>query len=239
MSGAPLVGITSYLEHAAWGVWNQPAALVPQSYVHAITAAGGIPVLLPPQPPGSQDGRTGAAEALLARLDALVLSGGPDVNPERYRAQPHPQTSAPHEERDAWEFALARVALAGRLPVLGICRGLQLLNVALGGDLVQHLPDRIGDQSHQISPGTFHRRTVTVEPGSRLGAIVGATTEAHCYHHQAVDRLGAGLVPVAHSADGTVEALELPGARFVLGVQWHPEVDPGDPRVFQALVNSA
>ncbi|MCX4751703.1 gamma-glutamyl-gamma-aminobutyrate hydrolase family protein [Kitasatospora sp. NBC_01287] len=232
MTGLPLVGITSYLEQASWGVWNQPAALVPQLYVDAVIGAGAVPVLLPPQPAGP------VARALLARLDGLVLAGGPDVDPARYRAEPHHRTGAPHPVRDAWEFELVRAALAVDLPLLGVCRGLQVLNAALGGDLVQHLPDRIGDESHQSAPATFHRRPVRVEPESRLAGILGERPEVLCYHHQAVDRIGTGLRPVAFAADGTVEALELPGARFALGVQWHPEADPGDPRLFRSFVDA-
>lgn len=232
MSGAPLVGITSYLEQAAWGFWQQPAALIPQLYVDAVTAAGAVPVLLPPQPV------RGLASGLLDRLDGLVLAGGPDVAPDRYDAEPDPHTGAPHRERDAWEFELLRAALAADLPVLGVCRGMQVLNVALGGDLVQHLPDRIGEQGHQVAPATFNRRPVRVSRGSRLGAILGERTEVLCYHHQAVDRIGANLRPVAWSADGTVEAIELPGARFALGVQWHPEADPADPRLFRSFVDT-
>ncbi|WP_198042226.1 gamma-glutamyl-gamma-aminobutyrate hydrolase family protein [Kitasatospora azatica] len=230
MTARPLVGITSYLEQASWGVWQQPAALIPQLYVDAVTAAGGTPVLLPPQPGGSP-------QALLSRLDGLVLAGGPDVDPARYQAEPHSRTGAPHELRDAWEFELTRAAIAADLPVLGVCRGLQVLNVALGGSLVQHLPERIGEESHQVAPAVFHRRTVTVAEQSGLAEILGEQAEVLCYHHQAADRIGDGLRPVAWSADGTVEALELPGARFALGVQWHPEADPEDPRLFRAFVN--
>jgi gamma-glutamyl-gamma-aminobutyrate hydrolase PuuD len=231
VSGAPLVGITGYLEQAAWGVWDQPAALIPQLYVTALSAAGAVPVLLPPQP-------VEGASRLLDRLDGLVLAGGPDVAPARYGAEPHPRTGAPHESRDAWEFALLRAALAADLPVLGVCRGMQVFNVALGGDLVQHLPDRIGELSHQVAPATYNRRAVRIEPESRLGAILGERAEALCYHHQAVDRIGTGLRPVAWSADGSVEALELPGARFALGVQWHPEADPVDLRLFRSFVDT-
>ncbi|WP_220040731.1 gamma-glutamyl-gamma-aminobutyrate hydrolase family protein [Streptomyces tateyamensis] len=231
MTDRPLVGITSYLEDAAWGVWQQPAALVPQLYVDAVTAAGGVPVLLPPQP-------VGRPERLLARLDGLVLAGGPDVDPARYHQQPHPRTGAPRPGRDDWELALTRGALELDLPLLGVCRGLQILNTVLGGTLVQHLPERTGDDSHQEAPAVFHRRPVTVEPDSGLGRILGIGAEVLCYHHQAADTLGTGLRPVAWSTDGTVEAVELPGARFALGVQWHPEADPADPRLFTAFVRA-
>jgi gamma-glutamyl-gamma-aminobutyrate hydrolase PuuD len=135
-------------------------------------------------------------------------------------------------------LALLATALDDDLPLLGVCRGMQLLNVALGGTLIQHLPDRIGNETHQSAPAEFSRRAVTVQPDSRLGGILGERPEVLCYHHQAVDRIGAGLRPVAWSEDGAVEALELPGARFALGVQWHPEADPTDGRLFRALVDT-
>ncbi|WP_220140314.1 gamma-glutamyl-gamma-aminobutyrate hydrolase family protein [Kitasatospora acidiphila] len=231
MTGAPLVGITSYLEPATWGGWERSAALIPQQYVDAVTAAGGTAVLLPAQP-GE------APHRLLNRLDALVVSGGPDVDPARYGSEPHPRTGAPQSLRDSWELALLRGAIDNDLPVLAVCRGMQVLNVAFGGTLLQHLPDRVGDETHQIALGEFYRRTVTVQSGSKLGAILGERPEVLCYHHQAVDRIGTGLRPVAWSEDGTVEGLELPDARFALGVQWHPEADPTDGRLFRALVNT-
>jgi putative glutamine amidotransferase len=228
----PLIGITSYLDQAAWGVWRQPAALLPQNYVDAVSRAGGTPVLLPPQGP---DG----AEELAARLDGLVIAGGPDVDPARYRAAADPRTNAPHTVRDAWELALLRAALELELPVLGVCRGMQLLNVALGGRLAQHLPDVVGDQSHQPAPAVFGGTTVRIRPGSLLDGVLGRTAAVRCYHHQAVAGLGAGLLPSAWSADETVEAIELPGRGFVLGVQWHPETDPEDPRLFHAFVTAS
>ncbi|WP_371477731.1 gamma-glutamyl-gamma-aminobutyrate hydrolase family protein [Kitasatospora sp. NBC_00315] len=231
MTAAPLVGITGYLEDAAWGVWRQPAALIPQSYVDAVTRAGGVPVLLPPQ--------TGDTGRLLARLDGLLLAGGPDIDPGRYGEAPHPQAGEPHRVRDAWEFDLLRGVLELDVPVLGICRGMQLLNVALGGTLIQHLPDRTGDESHRIAPATFATQAVAVRPAATLATVLGHAAKVACYHHQAVDRLGDGLLATAWSADGTIEALELPGRRFVLGVQWHPEADPSDPRLFNAFVAAA
>ncbi|MBD0694658.1 hypothetical protein BG452_03110 [Streptomyces sp. CBMA123] len=221
------MGISTYQDAAAWSVWNQRAALVPQTYVDAIARAGGTPVLLPPQP--------GAAGHLLDALDGLVLTGGPDVDPARYAAAPHPRTGPPHHARDDWESRLLRAALARDLPVLGVCRGMQLLNVELGGTLLQHLPD----DSHQIAPARFVRHRVTPAHGSRIAAVLGPVTEVSCYHHQAVDRIGTGLRATAHSADGTVEALELIGHRFALGVQWHPETDPDDPRLFHAFITAS
>ena len=231
MNGRPVIGVTSYLDQAAWGVWRQPAALLPQTYVDAVSRAGGIPVLLPPQESGARE--------LAARIDGLLVAGGPDVDPARYRERADPRTGAPHTTRDAWEAALLEAALELDLPVFGVCRGMQLLNVALGGRLVQHLPDLVGDQSHQPAPAVFGATTVRTRPGSLVGGILGGSAEVRCYHHQAVAGLGAGLRPSAWSADETVEAVELPTRSFVLGVQWHPETDPGDPRLFDAFVSSA
>lgn len=225
----PVVGISSYTDRAAWGVWEQRAALLPQSYVDAVTGAGGAAVLLPPQ------AEPEAAEAVVARLDALVLAGGPDIDPACYGASPDPRTGPPHAERDTWELALARAALDIDLPVLGVCRGLQLLNVALGGTLRQHLPDG----SHQHVPARFVRRSVRVRRDTRLAEILGDAAEVSCYHHQGVDRLGAGLLPTAWADDETVEAAESPGHRYALGVQWHPETDLGDLRLFASLVTAA
>jgi anthranilate synthase component 2/putative glutamine amidotransferase len=231
----PLIGISSYLDEASWGVWNQPAALIPQSYVSAVTRAGGIAVLLPPQ-------EDGAREAIAA-VGGLVLSGGPDLNPGRYGADPHPLTGTPNDARDAWELALLAEALARDVPVLGVCRGMQLLNVARGGALLQHLPDGLGDTGHQPAPATYGSREVRVRGDSRLAAILGsATVPVRCYHHQAIAELGRDLLPVAWCADETIEAIEVAGRRFAFGVQWHPEADPSSPsdrRLFEALVAEA
>lgn len=221
----PLVGVSGYQDEAAWGVWRQPASLVPQSYVDAVTGAGATALLLPPQ-------AEGGAEDVVAVLDGLVLSGGPDIDPGRYGAAAGPHTDAPHQHRDAWELALLHAALGRGLPVLGVCRGMQLLNVALGGTLQQHLPAG----GHRVVPARYVRQPVRVRPDSRLGRVFGVSAEVSCYHHQAVAALGDGLVPVAWAGDGTVEAVELPGGRFALGVQWHPETDAGDRRLMQAFV---
>ncbi|UQS26708.1 gamma-glutamyl-gamma-aminobutyrate hydrolase family protein [Amycolatopsis thermalba] len=220
----PIIGLTTYTEKASWGVWHTEAALLPRSYVDSVKQAGGIPVLLPA---GDSD--------VLSAVDALVLSGGADVDPARYGQQPQDKTVT-RPERDAFEFALARAALDRGLPVLGVCRGMQVLNVALGGSLIQHLPDRVGHTEHQPSPGVYGPTHVTLAAGSRVAAILGAQTKCQCYHHQAVDRLGDGLRAVGWAADGTVEAVEVPGAGFVVGVQWHPEQDTQEVRLFAALV---
>jgi putative glutamine amidotransferase len=227
--------LTTYIEHARWGVWDTPAALLPASYVEVVAAAGGLPVLLPPVVPGDL---AVAAAAVVAGVDGLVLTGGADVDPGRYGADAHPETDAPRADRDGWELALVRAALAADRPVLAVCRGAQVLNVAQGGTLHQHLPDVVGDNAHRPVPGSFGRVPVTVVGGSRLAAIVGEAPEVDCHHHQAIDRLGEGLVVSARAADGTIEGVELTGPRFAIGVQWHPE-QAGDERLFVALVEAA
>jgi anthranilate synthase component 2/putative glutamine amidotransferase len=225
----PVVGITTYEETARWGVWNCPAVLVPADYVRKVSAAGGVPVLLPPL--------AGDVE-VLDRLDALVVAGGADVDPARYGADRSPRTGPAHPHRDDAELALMAGALERDLPVLGICRGLQLLAVLRGGSLVQHLPDVVGSDVHVPSPGTYGDNDVRIAPDSRLAQLIGTEATWACHHHQAVDALGVGLTPVAWAADGTVEGAELEGARFVLGVQGHPEVGD-DVRLFEGLVAAA
>ncbi|MEU0201409.1 MULTISPECIES: gamma-glutamyl-gamma-aminobutyrate hydrolase family protein [unclassified Streptomyces] len=223
----PLIGVSTYLEAGArWGVWELEAALLPVGYPRLVQRAGGLAAMLPPDAPER------AAETV-ARLDGLVIAGGPDVEPVRYGAEREPRTGPPAPERDAWELALIDAALAAGVPLLGICRGMQLLNVALGGTLVQHL------DGHAEVVGVFGGHPVKPVPGTRYAAIVPEETSVPTYHHQAVDRLGEGLLPSAYAADGTVEALELPSAEgWVLGVQWHPEMGE-DVRVMRALVEAA
>ena len=224
---APVIGITSYVELARFTVWEMPATLLPHAYVTRIAAAGGQPVVLPP---------AGDPASVLPRLDGLVLTGGGDLDPVRYGAPPHPRTDYVRDFRDTAELDLVRAALDRGLPFLGICRGAQVLNVALGGTLHQHVPDVVGDARHCPSPGNYNRFPVTVSAGSLLGTVVGASsiTVAH-YHHQAIDRLGAGMTACAWSDDGLIEAAEVEDHPFALGVQWHPEVDE-DPSLFDALV---
>ncbi|MEU0726863.1 gamma-glutamyl-gamma-aminobutyrate hydrolase family protein [Streptomyces sp. NPDC006140] len=223
----PLIGVSTYLEAGArWGVWELEAALLPVGYPRLVQRAGGLAAMLPPDAPER-------AVETVARLDALVIAGGPDVDPVRYGAEREPRTGPPAPERDAWELALIDAALAAGVPLLGICRGMQLLNVALGGTLVQHL------DGHAEVVGVFGGHPVKPVPGTRYAAIVPEETSVPTYHHQAVDRLGEGLLPSAYAADGTVEALELPsGQGWVLGVQWHPEMGE-DVRVMRALVEAA
>ncbi|MBB6416460.1 putative glutamine amidotransferase [Streptomyces sp. AK010] len=224
--GRPLIGVSTYLESGArWGVWELEAALLPVGYPRLVQRTGGLAAMLPP------DDTRYAAQAV-ARLDGLVIAGGPDVEPVRYGAEREPRTGPPAPERDAWELALIEAALAARVPLLGICRGMQLLNVALGGTLVQHI------DGHAEAVGVFGGHGVKPVPGSLYAGVVPEETFVPTYHHQAVDRLGEGLVPSAYAADGTVEAVELPSADWVLGVQWHPEMGE-DVRVMRALVEAA
>ena len=223
-----LVGITAYGEQAAYGVWNTESVLLPFTYPNSVVAAGGVPVLIPPLV---------EAAAAVDRLDAVVISGGPDVAPDRYGAQPHPRTGGPRPGRDAAELAVIERAMRRGIPVLAVCRGHQLLDVALGGTLHQHLPDVVGHTGHNVEPGVFATTTVALERGSRVAAALGTTVDGQCHHHQAIDRLAEGLVVTGRAADGTIEAVEHTGHPFVVGVQWHPEQD--DPRLFTALVNAA
>ncbi|MFJ3305665.1 gamma-glutamyl-gamma-aminobutyrate hydrolase family protein [Streptomyces sp. NPDC086549] len=227
MAGRPLIGISTYLEsRTRWGTWELEAALLPAGYPRLVQRAGGLAAMLPPDEPEH-------AAAAVARLDGLVIAGGPDVEPVRYGARRDPRTGPPARERDAWELALIDAALAAGVPLLGICRGMQLLNVALGGTLTQHV------DGHAEAIGIFGRHPVKPVPGTLYAAAVPEEASVPTFHHQAVDRLGEGLVASAHAADGTVEAVELScGAGWVLGVQWHPEMDE-DLRVMRELVRAA
>jgi putative glutamine amidotransferase len=212
----PLIGLTVYREEAAWGVWHQRADLLPAQYAEAVTSVGGVPVLLPPS------GAAGAAAAAVARLDGLVISGGADVDPARYDAEPHPRTAGWRPDRDAWESALLDAAQAAGLPVLGVCRGMQVMAVHAGGTLDQHTPDLVGHDEHSPGGDVFGEVEVATEPGSRVAALVGPTLAVSCHHHQSV-REHPGFAVSARAADGTLEAIESPGDRFCVGVQWHPE----------------
>ena len=209
----PVVGITSYAEEARWGVWEQPAALVPLAYVRAVERAGGRPLIIPPCPEG--------VDETLDALDGLIFSGGADLDPECYGAEAHPETNGTRPERDSAELALLEGALARDMPVLAICRGSQVLNIARGGDLVQHLPEVVGHEDHKHTPGVFADH---------------APVKSH--HHQGYGRLGEGLREAARADDGTVEAIEDPSRRFAVGVLWHPE-EGEDAALFDALVAEA
>jgi gamma-glutamyl-gamma-aminobutyrate hydrolase PuuD len=225
----PLIGITTYREQARWGTWDVSAILLPASYADAVADAGGEPVLLP----------TGAVSAeVVTRLDGLVVAGGADVDPARYGQAAGPHTTVVRPERDESELLALQAALDRDLPVLAICRGMQLLNVALGGDLVQHLPDAENTGIHDPGAGLYHRREVRTEPGSALHRLLGPTGCVACHHHQALARIAPELTPSAWAEDGVVEAVEAAGRRFCLGVQWHPE-EGVDRRLFAAHVDAA
>ena len=225
--GNPRIGITTYLEPTIWGIWERDAALLPRVYLDAVAAAGGVPLLLPP---------VGTDPTVLDLLDGLIIAGGCDVDPASYDATPHPETVDTRPGRDEHERTLIQGALDRDLPLLAICRGLQMLNVTLGGTLHQHLPDVITHDEHRPSPAVFGTTEVKLEPDSLAGRILGDRAGVRCYHHQAIDVLAPGLTVTARAGDGTVEAVEVDGHAFALGVQWHPEENPDDLRLFTALI---
>lgn len=230
---APLIGVTTYLERAQQGVWDVRAAFLPEQYLTGVTAAGGIALLLPPQDPE-------AADAAIAGMDGLVLSGGADVAPELYGEARHPLTDPARVDRDAWELALFRAAERRRIPVLAICRGLQLVNVARGGTLQQHLPESLGTERYRLGGGVFAENEIEVAEGTALAGVLGAgEARVHSYHHQGIDRLGEGLVAAARSDDGLVQAFVDTSAGHVVGIQWHPEENAEDRRLFEDLVSQA
>jgi putative glutamine amidotransferase len=235
VSARPAIGLCTAVERTRFGAWDETAALLPYSYARAVQRAGGLALMLPPDPllveqPGEA----------LDRLDGLVLAGGCDIDPATHGSQPHPTVAGTSPERDRFELALAASAIERDMPLLGICRGMQMLNVAQGGGIEQHLPDVVGHERHRHTPGAFADHEVRLEPGSLAARVVGGEREAvKSHHHQAVAGLGAGLVASGWSVDdGVVEAIELPERRFALGVLWHPEEDEAS-RVLHALVGEA
>jgi putative glutamine amidotransferase len=227
MSGAPVIGITAYREQARFGVWDLPTVLLPADYPSKVEAAGAIAVVLPP----------GAPAEVLDRLDGLVLSGGADIDPGRYGAPTDAATSGVRPDRDASEVALAAAALDRDVPVLAICRGMQLLAVATGGSLHQHVPDVVGHEHHRPQPGTYGSHRVRIEPGTRLHALLGDSVDVNSHHHQGIDATGE-MRASGWAEDGLNEALEHPDRAFDIGVQWHPEA-LDDLRLFEALVAQA
>jgi putative glutamine amidotransferase len=233
----PVIAICAALERARWGVWDQTAALLPISYIEAVQRAGAIALMLPPD-----EGLVREPEQALRLFDGLMLAGGADIDPGAYGQEAHPLTIETVPERDAFEIALTRAAIAHDIPVLGICRGMQLINVACGGTLLQHLPEHLGHEDHRRVLGSFDgaEHDVLLVDGSLAALAAGELEHAtKSHHHQGVDRLGEGLVVSGTSTlDELPEAIEMPGRRFVLGVQWHPEADPAS-SVVDALVQAS
>jgi len=228
----PLIGITTYVTPASWSYWELEAALIPTDYVNAVERSGGRALLVPPSTEG--------VEETVAALDGIVFSGGSDLDPALYGQEQHPETFGVLEQRDEAELELMKAALGHDMPVLGICRGIQVLNIARGGDLHQHLPELVGHERHKHDPpGVFADHEVVIEPGTRLASIVDAEQlPVKSHHHQGLDELGEGWRVAAHADDGTVEAIESPEMRFALGVLWHPEAGE-DMKLFEALVEQA
>jgi putative glutamine amidotransferase len=234
--GRPLIGVCAAVERADFGVWkDEPAVLLPLTYPRAIQGAGGMVAMLPPDRRAIAD-----PGELLAHLDGLILGGGADIDPESHGAEAHPETIGTNPDRDRFEIALALGALERGLPLLGVCRGMQILNVACGGSLDQHLPDRVGHDLHRPVPGSWAEHDVRIEPGSLASRAAGTerlTVKSH--HHQGVDAIPDRLTASAWATDDeSVEAIESADGEFVLGVLWHPEEDPRD-RVIPALVERA
>ena len=233
-----MIGLSAARERARWNQWDKDADLLSRQYADAVLAAGGVPVVLPVvEAAGAGERLSAAAAAVVSRLDALVVSGGPDVSPTAYDATPHPRTTGSRPDRDAWDLALLDAAAPRRLPVLGICRGMQLVAVHAGGVLDQHVPDLVGHDGHRPGAAAFGTTRVEVTPGSRLAALVGTRLDVPCHHHQSVQS-HPGLVAVAHAEDGLLEAVERPGERFWLAVQWHPE-QAADAGLLAGLVEAA
>lgn len=242
-STRPLIGVTAYRQDTRWWSWDRDAALVPGVYLDMVVAAGGWPVLLAPLADGvAAEGDAVAvarvAGSLIGALDGLVVIGGGDVAAERYGAEPDDRNGGVSEFRDELELQLLDAALERDLPVLAICRGHQVLNVLLGGTLVQQLPDLLGSTRHQPAQGSFGEVTVVTEPGTIVATLMGERPTVPCSHHQAIEHLGDSLLVSARSDDGVIEAVEVLGRTFAVGVQWHPE-EHGDVRLFAGLVEAA
>jgi len=229
----PLIGICAAVERAHWGPWtDEPAVLVPVSYSNSIQAAGGIPVVLPPDPVSAD-----SPDELLDRIDALIVGGGADIDAASHGAEPHAETKGTNPARDEFELALASRALEREMPLLGVCRGMQILNVATGGTIDQHLPERVGHERHRPVPGTWTEHEVRLAPGSLAAQAAGSERlSIKSHHHQGIGEIGEGLEATGWATDDeAIEAIESPGGGFVLGVLWHPEEDPDD-RVIPALI---
>lgn len=228
----PIIGISTYREPAHWGNWEAvPAHLLPERYAVAVSAAGGTPVLLPPYGPGDD------IPGVVARLDGLVIAGGADLNPSRYAQMPGEHTTGWRDDRDVSELALLNAAEDRALPTLGVCRGMQVMAVRAGGELLQHVPDRVDHHRHSPAPGEYGQVEVSTTPGTRIAALLGEELTVPCHHHQAV-LTHPGYVAAAHAGDGILEAFERTDLPFWVGIQWHPETST-DVRLFAALVEAA
>ena len=238
----PLIALTTYREHAQWGVWSHRADVLHVDYADAVVRAAGVPVLLPPAAAADDRDEASmrrAAATVVRRVDGLIVTGGADVDPGLYGEQPHPRTGAPRRDRDAWELALLQAAETAALPVLAVCRGMQLMVVAGGGSLHQHLPEVVGTARHDPGGDAFGDLVITTERDTLVRRIEGEQVHVHCHHHQSVN-LHPGFAVTARAEDGCIEAVEAESGndRFALGVQWHPEVNR-DQRLFDALVQAA
>jgi putative glutamine amidotransferase len=235
--GRPVIGICAALTQARWGYWDERAALLSFNYIRAVQDAGAMVLMIPPDPELETD-----PDEVLDLVDGLILAGGSDIDPSRYGAEPHAETRATVPERDSFEIEVARRAWERDVPVLGICRGMQLLNVSRGGTLIQHLPDEYGHEDHRRVPGSFDGsdHDVRLAPGSLAARAAGEevhVTKSH--HHQGIETVGEGLEVTGHATlDDLPEAIEAPDRRFMLGVQWHPEADASS-TVVEALVEAA
>ena len=228
------IGVTTYLEPVVMGLWSRPGSMLPQVYSDCVIGAGAAVVTLPPQPPTPD-----VVARVLDSIDGLMLTGGKDVDARLYGQAPHPENDAPRPDRDAWEVALVLAAIERDLPLFGICRGLQVLNVALGGTLIQHLPDVIGSNRYSYGNAVFADNPVITVPGTSAAQILGESLTVKSYHHQAIDRVADGLTVTARGDDGVVQAVDVDAMTFGVAVQWHPEETPDDLRLFEALVAAA
>ncbi|WP_111719022.1 gamma-glutamyl-gamma-aminobutyrate hydrolase family protein [Homoserinimonas sp. OAct 916] len=230
--GLPLIGVSTYRQAATWSGWRDvPADVLSAEYAESVRASGGVPVLIPPVATEAQ------AHAVVSRLDALIIAGGADIAPARYGAEVDPSVTVWYDDRDASELWLLDAAETRQLPVFGICRGMQLMAVRSGGTLIQHLPDVVGHEDHSGPANGYGQVLVEVASGHRISELVPAVSTVPCHHHQAVAS-HPGFIATAHAQDGTMEAMEAPGPRFVVAVQWHPET-ANDKRLFQGLVAAA